>query len=471
MIRYSPWILIGVVASLACPAFAAAPPGAPPQPEDMFQRSLFYEQDVRTRLEAAMPAEQKMLIEWGGFYIPSYVHFTDLDDANGDLTVQDLRLWTQIRFDEVHRVFARMRLNYIDFAPGDGQGLRQHDLVGPNLEIGYYELNVSQAAMKYGGQKWPFTMYIRGGRQYIEVGRGIALGKVIDAGQFEVQTKDWAFMGFAGHSPRGQDDVERAGPGYGKMRRAFFGGQLTYRGIDGHEPYALFVIQKHMTDMDLPAQDFDYDSSYYGVGSKGAVTKNLHYAVESLWEFGRGAANTQVSGAEPIRAYAFNSELDYYVQRPLKPVLTAEYGYASGDHDRGTAISALGGNRINTTDNEFLGFGYVNSGLALGSKFTNLQFARMAGRITPYEKKTGVGRIDVGLDYYFLFKANTDGPTSDFRATRDARSVGNEVDIFLEWRIFSDLSWTIRYGRFFPGAAYADHHPRDFLYTGLNFSF
>jgi len=471
MSRISPLILVCMMVLPAAPAFGAAPPAAPPKPDDVFQRSMFYEQDVRSRLEAAMPAEQKLLVEWGGFYIPSYVHFTDQNNNNGDLTVQDLRLWTQVRFDEVHRVFARMRLNYIDFGRGDGQGLRGHDLVGPNLEIGYYELNVSQAAAKYGGQKWPFTLYIRGGRQYIELGRGIALGKVLDAGQFDLGTKDWSFMGFAGHSPRGEDDIERFGPRYDNTRRAFYGGQFTYQAIDGHQPYAFFVIQKHMTDVDLPTQDFDYDSSYYGVGSKGAVTKNLHYAVESLWEFGKGAADTQVDGTERVRAYAFNAELDYYVQAPMKPVLTGEYGYAGGDGDRGTAISALNGNRIGTVDREFQGFGYVNSGLALGSRFANLQFVRLGGKMTPYEKKTGAGRVDVGADYYFLFKASDGGPTSDYRAVNKATSIGNEVDIFLEWRIFSDLSWTIRYGHFFPGAAYDDRHGRDFFYTGLNFSF
>jgi hypothetical protein len=471
MSRILPLIVAGMIALLAGGAFGAQPLGAPPRPEDVFQRSMFYEKEVRDRLEAAVPSEQKMMVEWGGFYVPSYIHFTDQGNNNGDLTVQDFRLWTQIRIDEVHRIFARMRLNYIDFAPGDGQGLRQHDLVGPNLEVGYYELNVSEAAMKYAGQKWPCTLNIRGGRQYIEVGRGIALGKILDAGQFDLGTKDFAFMGFAGHSPRGEDDIERYGPRYDNTRRAFFGGQFTYLAIDGHQPYGFFVIQKHMTDVDLPTQDFDYDSSYYGVGSKGAVVKDLQYAVESLWEFGRGAANGQIDGTERVRAYAFNAELDYYVQAPMKPVLTAEYGYASGDPDRGTALSALNGNRMGTADREFQGFGYVNSGLALGSRFANLQFVRLGGKMTPYENKTGAGRIDVGLDHYFLFKANDQGPTSDFRAVRTATSLGNEVDIFMEWRIFSDLSWTIRYGHFFPGAAYNDHHGRDFLYTGLNFSF
>jgi hypothetical protein len=463
-------ILAGAAAFLGGAA-SGAQPLRPPQPEDVFQRSLFYEKDVRERLEAAVPTEQKLLVEWGGFYIPSYTYFTDLGGNNGNVTFQDLRLWTQIRVDEVHRVFARMRLDYVDFAPGDAQGLRPHDLAGPNLEIGYYELNASRAAEKYGGQKWPFSLFIRGGRQYIEVGRGIALGKVLDAGSFDFEMKDWAFMGFAGQSPRGQDDVERIGPHYSTYRRAFYGGQVRYRGIDQHEPYAFFVIQKPITDEDLPVQEFDYESGYYGVGSRGNVTKNLQYALESLWECGRGAANGQIAGREKVRGYAFDAQLDYYCQRPMKPVLTGEYGYASGDGDRGTAVSALGGNRLGTVDTQFQGFGYVNSGLALGARFANLQFVRLAGKMTPYEKKTGAGRIDVGLDYYFLFKTDRQGPMSDFRANRASAEIGNEVDLFLEWRIFSDLSWTLRYGRFFPGAAYTDRDPRDFLFTGLNFSF
>jgi len=426
---------------------------------------------VRERLEAAAPTEQKVLVEWGGFYIPSYTFFTDAGGKHGHVTLQDLRLWTQVRVDEVHRAFARMRLDYIDFAGGDSGGLRPHDLEGPNLEIGYYELNASRAAEKYFGQKWPFNLYIRGGRQYTEVGRGIALGKVLDVGSFDFEMKDWAVMGFAGQSPRGQDDVERIGPRFSTYRRAFYGGQVKYRGIHGHEPYAFFVIQKQLTDADLPAQGFQYDSSYYGVGSRGGITRDLHYAVEGLWEVGRGTANTQVSGHERIRACAFDSQLDYYVPQPMKPVLTFQYAYASGDGDRQTAVSAMTGNALGSPDTQFQGFGYVNSGLALGARFANLQFVRLAGRVTPYDKKSAAGRIDVGLDYYFLFKADHEGPISDFRANRRSAAVGNEVDIFMEWRILSDLSWTIRYGRFFPGPAFTDRGPRDFLFTGLNFSF
>ena len=460
-------LLVGLAIGIAAPAAHAQ------RPEEFFQRELFFEKDVRQRLEAVTPTDQKALIEWGGFYAPSYTYFTDLGGNGGHMTLQDFRLWTQIQFDQIHRVFARMRLAYTDFAAGDAEGFRQHDLHGPNLEVGYYELNVSRAAEKYAGAKWPCEMLIRGGRQYIEVGRGIALGRILDAGWFNIETKDLAFMGFAGRTPPREENIDRSAPGYPNSRRNFYGGQLRYRGCEQHEPYGFFVIQRDWSDEtpENPFQDFRYNSQYYGVGSRGVVVKNLHYALESLWEFGRGAANGQSEGLSKVRAYAFDGELDYYFQHPLKPVATFEYGYASGDGDRTSATTAIGGNRLGTVDTEFQGFGYVNSGLALAARFSNIQFVRLSGRATPYDNKACGGRIDVGLDYYFLWKADREGPISDTQANRASAELGEEVDLYVEWRILSDLSLTIRYGHFFRGAAYSFKDGQDFLFTGLNFSF
>jgi len=452
---------------------AAGSAGAQLRPESVFQRSLFFEKDIRDRLEAAMPAEQKALVEWGGFHVPSYIFYDDIDEGHAHETQQDLRLWTQIRVDRVHRIYARMRLNYTDFAAGDAHGFRQHDLQGPNLEIGYYELDLSAAAERYGKQKWPCRIVGRGGRQYVEVGRGIALGKILDVGRFDVDTKDFSFMGFAGRTVPGEDNIDPNAPDFSNSRRTFYGSQLSYLGLDRHQPYAFFVLQRDESEETSPVylQDFRYDSSYYGVGSRGEVVRNLRYEAESLWEFGHSVANGQRGETEPIRAYAFDGELDYYMQRPMKPVLSTEYAYASGDGDRQSATSALLGNTAGTNDNAFQGFGFVNSGLALGARFTNLQFVRLGGRLTPYDRRAAAGRIDVGADYYFLFKTDREGAISDTRATDTSGDVGQEIDLHLEWRILSDLAWTIRYGRFFPGQAYADRDPRDFLYTALNFSF
>ncbi|HUX15592.1 MAG TPA: hypothetical protein VMW52_03915, partial [Phycisphaerae bacterium] len=180
--------LVAVVAAsltiLASAAHAQQPPAQ--RGDEVFQRTYFFEKEVRDRLEGAVPAKQPALVEWGGMYIPSYTYFNDTNNEEASLTVQDLRLWTQITLDDVHRIFARGRLAYTDWSDGDAGAYRQHDLEGMNLEIGYYELNVARAAEKYWGAKWPFQMTARGGRQYIEFGRGLVLDQVLDAGLFTV---------------------------------------------------------------------------------------------------------------------------------------------------------------------------------------------------------------------------------------------------------------------------------------------
>jgi hypothetical protein len=446
---------------------------AQPRPEEVFQRTMFLERDIRDRLDREVPPDQKALVEWGGFYIPSYTYYDDVDGGHAHLTRQDLRLWTQVYLDEVHRIFARMGLAYVDFAAGDARGFRQHDLAGPSLEIGYYELDLSAAAEKYWGQKWPVQVIGRGGRQYIEVGRGIALGKILDAGLFEIHAKDFSFTGFAGRSIESEDNIDRSTPGFTRSRRTFYGGELRVTRLQRHEPYAFFVFQRDWSE-EKPYtmfQDYRYKSQYYGIGSRGSLAPNWRYELEALWEKGRSVASGQQDDDQHIRAFAFDAEVNYYMDHALRPVFTGEYGYASGDGDRQRATTAFLGNTMGSDDNAFQGFGYVNSGLALGARFTNLQFVRLGGRFTPYEKKMGAGRIDLGADYYFLFKTDKDGPISDFRAMDTSGDVGQEIDVFVEWRILSDLSWSLHYGRFFPGQAYLDRKPRDFLYTAFNISF
>jgi len=457
-------VLMGLVAGWA---------DAQVRPQEVFQRQQFFDRQIWSRLEQQMPAEQKALVEWGGFYIPSYTFYDDIDGGHAHLTRQDTRLWTQIQLDSVHRIFARMRLDYQDYAAGDAQGFNQHDLIGPNLEIGYYELDLTAAARKYWDAEWPVRITGRGGRQYIEVGRGIALGMILDAGLFEIETADWMFTGFAGRKVESEDNIDLSAPGYSRSRRTFYGGEFAWTGLDSHEPYTFFVIQRDWSEEKprVAGQDWRYDSEYYGVGSRGSLAPRVRYELENVWQFGESYAHLQTNDPEPIRAYAFDAQVDWYPDHRLKPVLTGEYAYASGDGDRQRATTAFLGNTAGSEDDAFQGFGYVNSGLALGARFTNLQFVRVGGQVTPYEKKADAGRVDVGMDYYWLFKADADGPISDFRANDTSGDVGQEVDIFMEWRIFSDLSWTIRYGRFFPGQAYGDRQPRDFLYTGLNISF
>jgi hypothetical protein len=79
--------------------------------------------------------------------------------------------------------------------------------------------------------------------------------------------------------------------------------------------------------------------------------------------------------------------------------------------------------------------------------------------------------VDVGLNYYFLFKARPGAPISDPSAIVDSNDLGQESDVFCEWRILSDVSLSVHYGRFYPGDAYLESKPRDFFFTALTISF
>ena len=471
MARTGRALAAGVLAGVLAQAAGGAAP--PPRPEEVFQRSYFFDQQTRERIEAAVPTEQKALLEWGGAYVPSYTFFDDFTGHDSHVTVQDLRLWLQMRLDEVHRIYARGLLRYTDWASGDAHGFRAHDVQGMNLEVGYYELDIAGAARRYGGQTWPVRSLFRAGRQYIEVGRGIALAKYLDAGWLQVETKDLALALFGGVTIESEDNLDRSAPGFSRSRRNVYGMQVAYRGIPNHEPYAYLVWQRDRSTErpNDPFQEYRYDSRYAGLGCRGGLGARTQYGVEAIWEFGHSAANLQARGSERIVAYAFDGQLDHYTDWPGKPQFSLEYAHASGDKDRLSATTAVLGNRLGTNDRQFQGFGYLNSGLALGARFSNLQFVRAGARFTPYEDKARLGRLDFGVNYYHIWKAENDGPISDPLAVDDAWEIGQEVDVFAEWRVLSDLSWSVHWGRLFPGGAYASQKPRDFVFTALTFSF
>ena len=64
--------------------------------------------------------------------------------------------------------------------------------------------------------------------------------------------------------------------------------------------------------------------------------------------------------------------------------------------------------------------------------------------------------VQVGAAFYAYWKHRSKGGISDTRASEEDRNVGVEVDVFLRWRLLSDVGATLNYGVFFPGDAYPD---------------
>ncbi|MBI3857652.1 MAG: alginate export family protein, partial [Planctomycetes bacterium] len=148
-----------------------------------------------------------------------------------------------------------------------------------------------------------------------------------------------------------------------------------------------------------------------------------------------------------------------------------QYMFGSGDSDRTSPTDMAAGNTGGTTDTSFLSFGFVQTGFSLFPRVANIHILRLGGSIRPLESVELFHKMEVGVYGYYYRKAVAQELISDSRAFLNDADIGKEIDIFLRWRIFSDLGFYLNYGRFFPGKAYLDDASRDFVSAGITYSF
>lgn len=470
MRRNNRWVLLLLAAALAIPS-AARLQAQTPQADQFFSRDRFIQEDIRRQLDANVPADQTTLLTYGGYLIPEYQQSELHRNVVGETTA-DLRLWSQAVVDDVHRVYVRMRLDYNHFGAGNEPFGWKDDLAGPNLDEGFYELSLSGALRKYFGTRLPADVKMTLGRQFVQFGNGLALSQILDGGVVRVDTGDWRVTGLLGKALEHQTNLDLSPQVADHQDRTFSGFETVYRGLANHAPFFYFFHQNDATTANPPDpfQSFDYNSSYIGVGSNGEVVQNLRYGTELVTETGNSVFQGG-SNRDQVRAFAFDQLFEYYFHVKHDPVLSAEYALASGDNDRDSAVSAIGGNRLGT-DEQFQGFGYLNTGYAFAPIFTNLQFVRLGGRFKPLPDCETLKKLEIGTDWFLFNREKAGGPVSDPLATNVNESyLGTEVDLYANWRITSDLSVVLRYGRFWTGDAYPTSERRDFVYTGIVFSF
>ncbi|HUW56600.1 MAG TPA: hypothetical protein VMZ92_08185, partial [Planctomycetota bacterium] len=73
--------------------------------------------------------------------------------------------------------------------------------------------------------------------------------------------------------------------------------------------------------------------------------------------------------------------------------------------------------------------------------------------------------------YYWFDKDKGTGGVSDFRANLPNTDLGEELDLYANWRITSDLLFTVRWGLFWPGRAYTDRNDRQYVLGSVTYSF
>ena len=436
-----------------------------------------YDEQLRVRLDQQVPGATEIGIDAGGWLTTAFFNYNDtIARETRALRQFELRGWASVNIQGVHRAYFRGLVGWDDWNSGANPTAGRGDqYTDPVIERLWYQFDLGQIHRNRTGREPPVGFKVKVGRDYAEIGTALVLSLPLDMIQFDLTAGDWSVMALLGKTVSETPNIDDSAAVSTHMSRCIWGVQATYEGFNRHRPFAYFLSN---TDDTSPrprstTQSYAYDSHYVGVGSQGTVLlPNLAYRTELVGEWGKTYSENVAAGRDDIQAWAADVVLEYIFDKPTKPRVNFEYLYASGDGDRRTSSTAtVGGNQAGSEDNAFNAFGFRDTGLAFAPSISNLQMYALGASFFPFENHELFRKLEVGTKAFAFQKADSNGPISDTDASNDSRWLGWEWDIYCDWRITSDVSLTVRYGAFRPGAAFDNNSCRQFVYSGLTFSF
>lgn len=435
-----------------------------------------YEEQLRARLDQQLPMVRELGVDAGAWLTFSFLHYDDQSARKWrTLREYELRGWASLNLAGVHRAYVRGLLRYDDWNTGTNPNGEKGDEAEQKLERAWYQFDLGQLMQNQTGQRPPVSFRFKVGRAFADIGTALVLSMPLDMVEFDLTAGDWEIQSLLGKTITHTSNIDDSARVSDHQDRCFWGFQVTYAGLDQHRPFAYFLNNQDNTEPwgSDPLQSYEYTSRYVGLGSEGTlVSPNLQYLFEIVGEWGKTYSEGQTAGRDRIQAMALDVLLEYLFRTKTKPKVSVEYLFGSGDSDRRlSANSTVGGNRAGTVDHAFNAFGFRDTGLSFAPSISNLHIYSLGASFYPLESRKRFKKMEVGTRAFFYHKATAGGPISDTMATKDSRYVGWEWDVYCDWRITSDLTLTVRYGSFWPGAAFEDRTCRQCLYTALTYSF
>lgn len=437
------------------------------------QQQRLINDKLRDERRELAPMDSLFDWQWGGWLEYYVFHFDDGVQKSRVVQRPGLTLWSRLSADNgAHELFARVKLTFEYFNPGDEYD-RQQDWTGPNFDRAWYQIDVGRA-LRLNEPSDPLQLKLRIGRQEVKFGTGYVLDQPLDAIKAEARFGDFLVTGLLAKSIASYPNVDRSPPVQGHSGRRFFGVQAAYDGWQRHQPFVYALWNEDYTDERPKAafQQYDYDTQYFGVGSRGDLAHNLNYWAEFVLETGRSFGDGDFRRRDRVHAWGWDFGIEYLFDRPMRPRVAFEYMFASGDSNRLLSpTSAQGGNRGDREDTSFVGFGFRDTGIAAAPTLSNMHVWKLGGSLVPLERYELFHDFELGTNWFLFHKNRARAAISDPSADMFAGYVGWEMDYFINWRLASDVSWTMRWGLFFPGDAYSDRETRHFLFTGMTWSF
>ena len=444
------------------------------QPENGGRR--IYEEQLRVRLDQQQAAARQIGLDAGGWFDFAFFTYDDAFGKERTLRQYNLRLWASYTHRGVHTFYVRGMMGFDDWNPGDNpNGDTGDKFHQPKLERAWYRFDYDRLIRNQTGKDPKAGFKIEVGRDFYVIGTGLVLAIPLDAVKLTGRIGDLTVNGLIAKTITHTYNIDDSPAVRDHMDRCFYGIEVKYAGLDKHEPFFYYLWQNDHTKPwgGILPQQYSYNSEYLGFGSTGSIPylPHLRYEVEMVFESGKSfpeGANKQ----EKIRAMALDVLLEYLFPVKYRPRVAFRYTWGSGDSDRRlSSTSTIGGNQPGTNDEAFNAFGFRDTGVAFAPEIGNLHTFQIDFSARPLEEIKLFKKMETGTKVFFYTKDKRTGAISDTTATVHSSWVGWEWDVYLNWRITSDVSLTVRYGIFSPGDAFADRDHRQFFYTGITYSF
>ena len=479
-----PWASMACL--LWCAGQAAAQVASPPSANvQRFERQLDQiQRDTDQAVIGQVPAGNRALFDYGGYTTFSYLSFDDAAHDNHGLRQYELVGYGRLNLDGAHEFYVRGRSDYRDWNAGDSFENEPSTLSGV-VEEGWYQFDLKRYLEAYQHKTISGDLIVKGGRQFVDWGNGLTLNQYVDGISSEVRAGGVVLDLLAAVTVKETIDFDITRPDFDhNTHRGYYGARLTVP-VGAQNPYAFVLAERDYNrpqapDAHIIPTRYDYNSYYVGLGCNGALSDNLAYGAEAVYEGGSGLSNsvnpvTSVPIAQtedPISAYAVDLRLDYAFNDIHRTRLTLEGILASGDTGRDNTSGTFGGNPPHSVDHAFNGLGVIYTGLAFTPPVSNLLMLRAGGSTYPVPHGKWLHGLQLQADLLVFGKTDRDAPIDE--PTSNGRYLGIEPDLAVNWQITDDVTFALRYGIFFPGDAMPSgdpHDSRQFLYTGVTYAF
>lgn len=245
-------------------------------------------------------------------------------------------------------------------------------------------------------------------------------------------------------------------------KRLFTMGELSLPKLFGHSVSASFIAQQDLNPENelIPewtieesdgTQGGNFNSQYSSIHVNGAIIPDLYYA--TWFTYGTGRTLTwledNVSTTEfsyqyvPVQSVMAGLSLNYYLQTFYNSAFNFRFVYASGDKNNSSVIEG------NTTEKakQFTPITSSSFGLVCSPLLSNLIVVELGGSLKPLEGED----LQTGANLYGFFRP-TPGPLAiaGLKPGESSSLLGFELDLFGNYRIFSDFGVSLNTGLFFP---------------------